>query len=216
MNWRAIANALVDTFAIFYRLRILRFYDRKHQLVRRVSVHADLPMPTLFGRASGTRGERPEVRRYDLARRHPVGVRRGVRDTARRAPGRGSRVAAAGARRHDPRRDRGSRFTDPTRRWMGGGGAVADARPVRRHRRRTDRSAPLGRHATRRGARSSPSRDSGSAVHEYATTSGPSRKSMSSPHETCSYDGPTWRTRSTTVSSTPTTCAEPSGRNRNG
>ncbi len=47
MNWRAIANALIDTLAIFYRLRILRFYDRKRQLVRRVTAYTNLPTPTL-------------------------------------------------------------------------------------------------------------------------------------------------------------------------
>jgi glycosyltransferase involved in cell wall biosynthesis len=47
MNWRAITNALIDTFAVFYRLRVLRFYDRKRQLVRRMAEHAALPAPTL-------------------------------------------------------------------------------------------------------------------------------------------------------------------------
>jgi hypothetical protein len=64
MNWRAIANALVDTVAIFYRLRILKFYDRKRELVRRVSVHADEPLPTLFVALPAPQGNDP---RFDDA-----------------------------------------------------------------------------------------------------------------------------------------------------
>lgn len=47
INWRAIVNALIDTVAIFYRLRILHFYDRKRQLARRVAAHSNLPSLTL-------------------------------------------------------------------------------------------------------------------------------------------------------------------------
>ena len=47
IDWRAIMNALVDTLAIFYRLRILRFYDRKRQLTERISKYADRPAPSL-------------------------------------------------------------------------------------------------------------------------------------------------------------------------
>jgi glycosyltransferase involved in cell wall biosynthesis len=35
VNWRAIANALWDTAAVFYRLRLRRYYDRERRLARR-------------------------------------------------------------------------------------------------------------------------------------------------------------------------------------
>ncbi|WP_217914366.1 glycosyltransferase family 2 protein [Miltoncostaea marina] len=37
VNWRAIAQALWDTAAVFYRLRLLRFYERRRVLARRVA-----------------------------------------------------------------------------------------------------------------------------------------------------------------------------------
>jgi glycosyltransferase involved in cell wall biosynthesis len=39
VNWRAIAQALWDTGAIFYRLRLLRFYERRRLLARRVAAN---------------------------------------------------------------------------------------------------------------------------------------------------------------------------------
>ena len=39
VDWRAIAHALWDTGAVFYRLRLLRFYDRRRVLAHRVAVH---------------------------------------------------------------------------------------------------------------------------------------------------------------------------------
>lgn len=47
MNWGAIANAVLDTLAVFYRLRVLRFYDRKRQLMRRMSEYDGRPTPRL-------------------------------------------------------------------------------------------------------------------------------------------------------------------------
>jgi glycosyltransferase involved in cell wall biosynthesis len=47
MNWRAIANALWDTAAVFYRLRLLRFYDRQRQMAARIAAHAGKPIPPL-------------------------------------------------------------------------------------------------------------------------------------------------------------------------
>lgn len=57
MNWSAITNALVDTFAVFYRLRLLRFYDRKRRLVRRIESCAQEPAPSMTVAISG-RGNR--------------------------------------------------------------------------------------------------------------------------------------------------------------
>src|SRR5690606_13340381 len=47
VNWRAIAQALWDTAAIFYRLRLLRFYERRRRLARRVAAHRPAVLPTL-------------------------------------------------------------------------------------------------------------------------------------------------------------------------
>jgi len=47
VNWRAIAQALWDTGAIFYRLRLLRFYSRSRVLARRVARHRRATPPAL-------------------------------------------------------------------------------------------------------------------------------------------------------------------------
>jgi glycosyltransferase involved in cell wall biosynthesis len=47
MHWRAIAQALWDTAAIFYRLRLLRYYPRQRGLARRVARHRGGPAPDL-------------------------------------------------------------------------------------------------------------------------------------------------------------------------
>ncbi|MEQ9335935.1 MAG: glycosyltransferase family 2 protein, partial [Miltoncostaeaceae bacterium] len=47
VNWRAIAQALWDTGAVFYRLRLLRFYARRRGLARRVAGHRRAAPPTL-------------------------------------------------------------------------------------------------------------------------------------------------------------------------
>lgn len=47
VNWRAIAQALWDTGAVFYRLRLLRFYARRRGLARRVAGHRRTAPPTL-------------------------------------------------------------------------------------------------------------------------------------------------------------------------
>ncbi|MCC6832750.1 MAG: glycosyltransferase [Thermoleophilia bacterium] len=39
VNWRAILQALWDTAAVFYRLRLLRYYDRRRVLAHRLAVH---------------------------------------------------------------------------------------------------------------------------------------------------------------------------------
>lgn len=46
MNWAAIAHALTDTAAIFYRLRFLRFYDRRRRLAHRVTAFGEYRAPT--------------------------------------------------------------------------------------------------------------------------------------------------------------------------
>jgi glycosyltransferase involved in cell wall biosynthesis len=47
MNWRAITQALWDTAAVFYRLRLLGFYRRRRVLARRVARHRRATLPTL-------------------------------------------------------------------------------------------------------------------------------------------------------------------------
>jgi hypothetical protein len=44
---RAIAHALWDTAAVFYRLRLLRFYARRRVLANRVAAHRPDPLPRL-------------------------------------------------------------------------------------------------------------------------------------------------------------------------
>ena len=74
VNWRAIANALWDSAAIFYRLRVLRYYDRQHRLTERVrQLRRDLPMPSL------TVALAPEVV-DDGVRRTVDGIRRQTPD----------------------------------------------------------------------------------------------------------------------------------------
>ena len=47
VNPRAIAQALWDTAAVFYRLRLLRFYERRRVLAHRVAAHRPDPLPGL-------------------------------------------------------------------------------------------------------------------------------------------------------------------------
>jgi glycosyltransferase involved in cell wall biosynthesis len=47
VNWRAIVAALWDTAAVFYRLRLLRYYDRRRVLAHRIAQHRDAPRPSL-------------------------------------------------------------------------------------------------------------------------------------------------------------------------
>jgi len=47
MNWRAIAQALWDTAAVFYRLRLLGYYDRRRVLAHRIAFHRPARMPTV-------------------------------------------------------------------------------------------------------------------------------------------------------------------------
>ena len=47
VNWRAITQALWDTAAIFYRLRLVRFYERRRLLARRVAMHRPERLPSL-------------------------------------------------------------------------------------------------------------------------------------------------------------------------
>lgn len=47
VNWRAIAQALWDTAAVFYRLRILDYYDRRRVLAHRIAVHRPPVAPTV-------------------------------------------------------------------------------------------------------------------------------------------------------------------------
>lgn len=47
VNWHSIAQSLWDTAAIFYRLRLLRYYDRRRTLARRTATHRDSPLPSL-------------------------------------------------------------------------------------------------------------------------------------------------------------------------
>src|SRR5207302_4006027 len=51
---RAVARALVDTMAIFYRLRILRTYQRKRHLLRRASALPPDAQPLVSVIADGT------------------------------------------------------------------------------------------------------------------------------------------------------------------
>ncbi len=47
VDWRAIAHALWDTGAIFYRLRLRRFYEHRRVLAHRVAVHRPDVLPGL-------------------------------------------------------------------------------------------------------------------------------------------------------------------------
>lgn len=47
VNWRAIAHALWDTAAVFYRLRLLHYYDDARVLARRIAQHRRTEPPTL-------------------------------------------------------------------------------------------------------------------------------------------------------------------------
>lgn len=47
VGWRAIANALWDTAAVFYRLRLLHFYDRRRVLADRVAAYRTAERPSL-------------------------------------------------------------------------------------------------------------------------------------------------------------------------
>ncbi|HWH15842.1 MAG TPA: glycosyltransferase [Miltoncostaeaceae bacterium] len=47
MNWRAIAQALWDTAAVFYRLRLLGYYDRRRVLAHRIAFHRPARLPTV-------------------------------------------------------------------------------------------------------------------------------------------------------------------------
>lgn len=47
MNWRAITQALWDTAAVFYRLRIRNFYGRRRVLARRMAQNRTAPLPSL-------------------------------------------------------------------------------------------------------------------------------------------------------------------------
>lgn len=47
VDWRAIAQALWDTAAIFYRARLLRYYERRRLLARRILVHRPERSPSL-------------------------------------------------------------------------------------------------------------------------------------------------------------------------
>ena len=80
MNWRAIAQALWDTAAVFYRLRLLRYYPRQRRLARRVARHRggllpdltillapDAPAPGLDEAVERLRGAAPEGARVIVA-----------------------------------------------------------------------------------------------------------------------------------------------------
>lgn len=58
MNWRAISHALWDTAAVFYRLRITRFYQHRRALWHRIESHGMTPVPSL---SVITRDERTTV-----------------------------------------------------------------------------------------------------------------------------------------------------------
>lgn len=76
MNWRAIANALWDTGAIFYRLRILRFYDRQRALALEMAAYANEPLPTLTLVLAPGQSDRPDPdREARLCRLLPAGSR---------------------------------------------------------------------------------------------------------------------------------------------
>jgi glycosyltransferase involved in cell wall biosynthesis len=47
VNWRAIANALWDTAAVAYRLRVLRYYDRRRVQARRIAAYRPAVLPSL-------------------------------------------------------------------------------------------------------------------------------------------------------------------------
>lgn len=47
MNWRAIAQALWDTAAVFYRLRLLGYYNQRRVLGHRLAVHRPAVLPTV-------------------------------------------------------------------------------------------------------------------------------------------------------------------------
>jgi hypothetical protein len=80
---RAVARALVDTFAIFYRLRILRTYQRKRTLVPRGRRHADAPLVSVIADAGVA--ERLDWQRLEVAK------------SAREAAGELLAIAAPGA-----------------------------------------------------------------------------------------------------------------------
>ena len=76
VNWRAIAQALWDTSAIFYRLRLLRFYERRRLLARRVAAHRPERLPSLtvvVVAGSSAEAAAPAVRRVRGA--SPEGTR---------------------------------------------------------------------------------------------------------------------------------------------
>lgn len=75
VNWRAILHALWDTAAVFYRLRLRRFYDARRRLTDRTAAYAAAPLPSCaLVRAAETVDEptAAEVRR--LLRRLPSEV----------------------------------------------------------------------------------------------------------------------------------------------
>lgn len=99
MNWRAIANALWDTGAVFYRLRILRFYDRQRSLALEMAEHAHEPLPTLtLVLAPGEKGGPRPDREQRLRRLLPEGSRVLVIPAADRPEG---SLDGAGAERAD-------------------------------------------------------------------------------------------------------------------
>src|SRR5207244_144525 len=63
---RAVARALVDTMAIFYRLRILRTYQRKRHLLRRASALPPDAQPLVSVIADGTNAARLDYPRLEV------------------------------------------------------------------------------------------------------------------------------------------------------
>lgn len=76
VNWRAIAQALWDTAAVFHRLRILRYYDRRRVLAHRLAVHrpATTPTVTVVVTPGEADGADPRARLDAIAARIPDGV----------------------------------------------------------------------------------------------------------------------------------------------
>jgi glycosyltransferase involved in cell wall biosynthesis len=76
VNWRAIANALWDTAAVFYRLRVLRFYDKRRALARRLAAHSPVSLPRLAViTAPDTLDERERERIARIIESTPGGTR---------------------------------------------------------------------------------------------------------------------------------------------